>query len=48
VVLSDAALGELLVTGRFQTDRPSEVLEAVAAIHDLHWQDEGTRYVLSR
>jgi transmembrane sensor len=48
VVLSDPALGELLVTGRFQTNQPSQVLEAVAAIHDLQWQDEGTRYVLSR
>lgn len=48
VVLSDPALGELLVTGRFQTDRPADVLDAIAAIHDLRWREEGGRYVLSR
>ena len=46
--LADPALGTLLVTGRFQTDRPVDVLEAVAAIHDLRWHDEGHRYILSR
>ncbi|KMS54811.1 iron dicitrate transporter FecR [Novosphingobium barchaimii LL02] len=48
VVLSDPALGELLVTGRFQTDRPADVLDAIAAIHDLRWREKGGRYVLSR
>ncbi|AXB76015.1 FecR domain-containing protein [Novosphingobium sp. P6W] len=48
VALSDPALGELLVTGRFQTDRPADVLDAIAAIHDLRWREEGGAYVLSR
>jgi len=46
--LADPALGELLVTGRFQTGQPVAVLEAVAAIHDLHWRVAGRGYLLSR
>ena len=48
IALADPALGELLVTGRFQADRPAAVLDAVAAIHDLRWEDDGDRYVLAR
>lgn len=48
IAFADPAIGELLVTGRFQTDRPDAVLEAVAALHDLRWHDDGARYVLSR
>lgn len=48
IALADPALGELLVTGRFQIDRPAAMLDAVAAIHDLRWRDEDGRYVLSR
>ncbi|WP_404477710.1 FecR family protein [Novosphingobium sp. BL-52-GroH] len=48
IALADPALGELLVTGRFEIDQPAAVLDAVAAIHDLRWRDEGGRYVLSR
>ncbi|WP_448663675.1 FecR family protein [Sphingomonas sp. CJ20] len=46
--LADPALGELMVTGRFQTDRPAAVLEAIAAIHDLHWRQGADGYLLSR
>lgn len=48
VVLDDPALGTLPVTGRFQISQPEMVLEALAAIHDLHWRREKARYVLSR
>jgi transmembrane sensor len=48
VELADPALGELLVTGRFPTDDPEAVLEAIAAIHELTWRDAGGRYVLGR
>lgn len=48
VVLADPGLGDLLVTGRFQTSDAEMVLEAVAAIHDLQWRKEPARYVLSR
>ncbi|MEE4451050.1 FecR family protein [Novosphingobium resinovorum] len=48
VVLADPALGELLVTGRFQTGDAQGVLDAVAAIHDLHWRRTADRYVLER
>lgn len=48
VVMADPGLGNLLVTGRFQTSDPEMVLEALAAIHDLHWRKEQARYVLSR
>ncbi|TCU61898.1 FecR family protein [Novosphingobium sp. PhB57] len=47
VVLADPGLGQLLVTGRFQTSDPEMVLEALAAIHDLQWRKEKARYVLS-
>ncbi|WP_033923422.1 FecR family protein [Sphingomonas sp. 37zxx] len=45
---ADPALGELLVTGRFPIDRPAAVLDALAAIHDLRWRYDGTRYTVSR
>lgn len=48
IVLADPALGELLVTGRFQTGDPQGVLDAVAAIHDLNWREADGRYVLER
>lgn len=48
IALADPALGELLVSGRFQTNRPAAVLDAVAAIHDLRWKEDGDRYILSR
>lgn len=48
VMLGEPALGELLVTGRFQTRDPREVLEAVAAIHDLRWRQTAGSYVLER
>jgi len=48
IALADPALGELLVTGRFQVDHPAAVLDAVAAIHDLRWHDDGGHYVISR
>ncbi|QDK35234.1 FecR domain-containing protein [Sphingomonas sp. IC081] len=48
IVLADAGLGELQVTGRFRTERPEEVLEAIGALHDLHWQRMADRYVVRR
>ena len=48
IVLAEPALGELLVSGRFQTNRPAAVLDAVAAIHDLRWKRDGDNYILSR
>lgn len=48
VELADPALGELLVTGRFPTDDPEAVLDAIAAIHDLDWRNAGDRYILKR
>ncbi|MDZ7896357.1 MAG: FecR domain-containing protein [Sphingobium sp.] len=48
IALADPALGELLVSGRFQTNQPLAVLDAVAAIHDLRRQTDGDRYLLSR
>jgi len=48
VALADPALGELLVTGRFQTGDARGVLDAVAAIHDLHWRETNGRYLLER
>lgn len=48
IELSDPALGDLPVTGRFQTSDPEMVLDALAAIHDLQWHREGGRYLLSR
>lgn len=48
IVLAEPGLGELLVTGRFRTGQPAEVLDAIAALHDLHWRKLGDRYVVSR
>jgi transmembrane sensor len=48
IALADPALGELQVTGRFQTNQPAAVLDAIAAIHDLRWKNDGDRYVLLR
>lgn len=48
VVLADPALGELLVTGRFQSGDARTVLDAVAAIHDLQWRETHRSYVLER
>jgi transmembrane sensor len=48
ITLADPALGELRVTGRFQTRDPEGVLEVVTAIHDLRWHDAGNHYVLER
>jgi transmembrane sensor len=48
VRLADPALGDLLVTGRFQTHDPKDTLEAITAIHDLHWHDAGDHYVVER
>ena len=48
IELADPALGELLVTGRFPTNDPEGVLDAIAAIHDLNWRNVGSRYVLDR
>ncbi len=48
VRLADPALGDLLVTGRFQTNEPKNMLEAIAAIHDLRWRDAGDHYVVER
>lgn len=48
VRLADPALGDLLVTGRFQTNDPKNMLEAITAIHDLRWHDAGDHYVVER
>jgi transmembrane sensor len=48
VRLADPALGELLVTGRFQANDPKNMLEAITAIHDLRWRDAGNHYVVER
>ncbi|WP_395396962.1 FecR domain-containing protein [Novosphingobium sp. BL-8A] len=48
IVLADPGLGELRVTGRFRTAQPEDVLEAISALHDLHWQKMADRYVVSR
>ncbi len=48
VRLADPALGDLLVTGRFQTNAPRNMLEAISAVHDLRWHDAGDHYVLER
>ncbi len=48
VRLADPALGDLLITGRFQTNAPKNMLEAIAAIHDLRWRDAGDHYVVGR
>lgn len=48
IVLADPGLGELQVTGRFRTAQPEDVLEAISALHDLHWQKVADRYVVSR
>lgn len=47
-VLADPALGELRITGRFRTDQPREMLDTLAAIHDLQWKMEDGRYILRR
>lgn len=48
VVLAEPGIGELQVTGRFRSDQPDDVLEAISALHDLHWQRRADKYVLSR
>lgn len=48
IVLAEGGLGALLVSGRFQLDRPDEVLATLGAIHGLEWQDDGQRLVLYR
>ena len=48
VVLAEPGIGELQVTGRFRSDQPEDVLEAIGALHDLHWQRRADKYVLSR
>ena len=48
VVLADPTLGALRVTGRFRTGETRELLETLAAVHDLQWEEESSRYVLSR
>ncbi len=48
VTLGDPAIGKLRVTGRFQADRPQDVLDAVSAIHDLHWKKTSLGYVIRR
>lgn len=48
VVLADPALGALRITGRFRMNETRELLETLAAVHDLRWEEESTRYILSR
>lgn len=48
VVLAEPTLGALRVTGRFRMGETRELLETLAAVHDLRWEEESSRYVLSR
>ncbi|MED5547009.1 MAG: FecR domain-containing protein [Pseudomonadota bacterium] len=48
VVLDDPQLGELRVTGRFEMDSPQEIVETLAAIHDLSWSREEGHYRIGR
>lgn len=48
VVLADPMLGALRVTGRFRTGETRELLKTLAAVHDLRWEEESSRYILSR
>lgn len=48
IVLSEPGIGALQVTGRFQLDSPREVLDTLALIHGLHYQDDGNQWVVSR
>lgn len=48
IQLSDPSLGELRITGRFRTGKPREMLDTLAAIHGLQWQEADGHYSLSR
>lgn len=48
VSLSDPAIGELMVSGRFKIAEPEMVLDALSATHGLRWRKTQGAYVLSR
>ena len=48
IVLADPGLGALQVSGRFQLDRPRELLDMLGAIHGLRWEDKGEQLLVSR
>ena len=48
IVLADPALGALRISGRFQLDRPREVLDTLALIYGLRWEDNGKQLLVSR
>ncbi|WP_220474103.1 FecR family protein [Aurantiacibacter xanthus] len=48
IVLTDPGLGALRISGRFQLDHPREVLDTLALIYGLRWQDDGDQLLVSR
>lgn len=48
VRLADPSLGALRVTGRFRLGDTRELLETLAAIHDLRLTEDASQYILSR
>ena len=48
IMLADPGLGALRISGRFQLDRPREVLDTLALIYGLRWEDTGEQLVVSR
>ncbi|MEN7537595.1 FecR family protein [Aurantiacibacter flavus] len=48
ILLADPDIGALRISGRFQLGSPREVLDTLAAIHGLRWQDDGKQLVVSR
>ncbi|MXP27126.1 DUF4880 domain-containing protein [Altererythrobacter indicus] len=48
VTLADPALGNLLVSGRYQISKPEAVLDALAVTYNLTWRKAGDHYAISR
>lgn len=48
IMIGDPALGNLLVSGRFQISKPEGVLDALAVTYNLKWQKQDDHYTISR